>query len=153
MIRSLPWVNVVLGFLVFVLRYDSPRPSFDVHRNLFLTGIVITFAALAAVIAHEGKSTTNYWSAIDAAAGVWLLISSQTMPSPADIVTNGQQFLGVLIILVALVALAMGTALARPRTSRANLNLWGRITFAGLAGFDAVEHGVGVIERTFGRRV
>jgi predicted membrane channel-forming protein YqfA (hemolysin III family) len=104
------WVNVVLGMVVFILRYDSPRPSFEVHRNLFLTGIVITFAAFAAVIAHDGSSTKNYWSAIDAAAGVWLVISSQTIPSTAALVTQSQLILGVLIFILALASLAMEIA-------------------------------------------
>lgn len=39
------WINVVFGLLVFILRYGSPRPTFSVHWNLFLTSIVIMFAA------------------------------------------------------------------------------------------------------------
>jgi hypothetical protein len=101
------WVNVVLGIVVFLLRFDSPRPSFEVHRNLFLTGILISFAALAAVIAHDGRSTHNYWSAVDLAAGAWLLISVAVFPSPSALVMQGQVVLGVLIILVALAALML----------------------------------------------
>ena len=50
-----PWVNVILGLLVFILRYASPRGTFDVHWNLFLTGVVIMFAALASTIAVTGN--------------------------------------------------------------------------------------------------
>jgi len=48
-----PWANVILGLLVFTLRYASPHGTFSVHWNLFLTGIVIMFAALA--------STASIW--------------------------------------------------------------------------------------------
>jgi multisubunit Na+/H+ antiporter MnhC subunit len=99
------WTNVVLGLLVFTLRYGSPRPTFDVHWNLFLTGIVIMFAALATTIAHDEKSSKNYWSTIDIVAGVWLLVSAQTIRSiPA--VTLAQEALGALVIAVALASLA-----------------------------------------------
>jgi multisubunit Na+/H+ antiporter MnhC subunit len=91
--------------LVFTLRYGSPRPTFDVHWNLFLTGIVIMFAALATTIAHDEKSSKNYWSTIDIVAGVWLLVSAQTIRSiPA--VTLAQEALGALVIAVALASLA-----------------------------------------------
>lgn len=101
------WANVVLGLVVFALRYYSPRPSFEVHRNLFLTGIALMFAALAAVIAHEGKSTKNYWPAVSVAGGAWLLVSARIFPSPASFVTMGQTVLGALIIIVALASLAI----------------------------------------------
>lgn len=87
-----PWVNTVCGFLVFVLRYASPRPTFGVHWNLFLTGFVIMFAAVGAEIAH-GNSARNYWSAINLVAGVWLLVSAQTIPSILP-VTFAQEGLG-----------------------------------------------------------
>ena len=99
------WINVCLGLLVFILRYGSPRPTFSVHWNLFLTGIAVMFAAFAATIAHDGKSTKNYWAAINVAAGVWLLVSSKTIPS-IPLVTLAQEVLGVLIIAAALVSLA-----------------------------------------------
>jgi hypothetical protein len=99
------WINVCFGLLVFILRYGSPRPTFSVHWNLFLTGIVIMFAAFAATIAHDEKSVKNYWSAINVAAGVWLLVSAKTIPSIPP-VTLAQEVLGVLIIAAALVSLA-----------------------------------------------
>lgn len=97
-----PWVNVVFGLLVFALRYLSPRGTFAVHWNLFLTGIVIMFAALATTISH-GNTETNYWSLINVVGGLWLLISSKTIPSVAR-VTFAQDALGVLIIAVAIVS-------------------------------------------------
>jgi hypothetical protein len=106
------WVNVVLGLLVFALRYRSPRGTFDVHWNLFFTGIVIMFAALAAVIAHDGHSARNYWSAINVVAGVWLLVSVKLIPS-IPVVTIAQTSLGALIIAVALVSLAIEVSQAR----------------------------------------
>ena len=101
------WANVVLGFLVFILRYESPRPSLEVHRNLFLTGIVLVFGALAAVIAHEGRATKNYWPAVNIAAGAWLLVSTRLFPSASSFVTTSQGAFGIAIILVALGALAI----------------------------------------------
>jgi hypothetical protein len=98
-----PWVNVICGLLVFILRYSSPRGTFSVHWNLFLTGLVIMFAALATTIAH-GNSTTNYWSTLNVAAGLWLLVSTQIIPSIPR-VEDAQLGLGVLIIVVAVVSL------------------------------------------------
>jgi hypothetical protein len=97
-----PWINVVFGLSVFALRYLSPRGTFAVHWNLFFTGIVIMFAALATTISH-GNTETNYWSAINIGAGIWLLISSKTVPS-IPTVTFAQDILGALIIVVALVS-------------------------------------------------
>jgi hypothetical protein len=97
-----PWINVVFGLMVFALRYLSPRGTFAVHWNLFLTGIVIMFAALASTISH-GNTETNYWSAINIGAGIWLLISSKTIPS-IPTVTLAQDILGALIIAVAVVS-------------------------------------------------
>lgn len=99
-----PWVNVVLGLFVFVLRYSSPRGTFAVHWNLFLTGLVIMFAALATTIAHDENLSKNYWSMINVAAGVWLLVSVKTIPSVLP-VTVAQTCLGALIIVVALASL------------------------------------------------
>jgi multisubunit Na+/H+ antiporter MnhC subunit len=106
-----PWINVVLGLLVFTLRYIAPRGTFSVHWNLFLTGIVIMFAALATTISH-GNSNTNYWSAINVAAGVWLLISAQTIPTVAR-VTVAQDALGVAIVALAVVSLITEAASRR----------------------------------------
>jgi hypothetical protein len=98
-----PWINVVCGLMVFALRYAAPRGTFTLHWNLFLTGIVIMFAALATAISH-GNSSRNYWSAINVAAGVWLLVSAHTIPSVPR-VTVPQETLGVLIIVIAIVSL------------------------------------------------
>jgi hypothetical protein len=100
-----PWINVVCGLMVFALRYIAPRGTFAVHWNLFVTGIVIMFAALATTISH-GNTRNNYWSLINVAAGLWLLISSAAIPSVAR-VTFGQDALGVMIIVVAIVSLAV----------------------------------------------
>ncbi len=113
-----PWVNVVLGLLVFALRYGSPRGTFTVHWNLFLTGLVIMFAALAATIAHDESPSKNYWSAINVAAGTWLLVSAETIPS-VPLVTAAQKGLGALIVIVALASLILEFLRSRsPKTSR-----------------------------------
>jgi hypothetical protein len=112
-----PWANVVLGLLVFVLRYASPRGSFDVHWNLFLTGLVIMFAAFASIIAHDGKLSRNYWSAINIAAGVWLLFSVKIIPSVLQ-VTVAQVALGALVLAVALVSLAIEVFQTQARRER-----------------------------------
>ena len=101
-----PWANVILGLLVFTLRYASPHGTFSVHWNLFLTGIVIMFAALASTIAHDGGSSKNYWSGINLVAGVWLLISVNIVPSVLR-VTIAQIGLGALVIAVALLSLVI----------------------------------------------
>jgi hypothetical protein len=101
-----PWGNVILGLMVFALRYAAPRGTFSVHWNLFVTGVVIMFAALATTIAHDGDSSSNYWSVINLVAGVWLLISAKIIPSILD-VTVAQVSLGALVIAVALVSLAI----------------------------------------------
>jgi hypothetical protein len=111
------WINVCFGLLVFVLRYGSPRPTFSVHWNLFLTGIVIMFAAFATTIAHDGNSSKNYWSAINIAAGVWLLVSAKTIPSILP-VTLAQEVLGVMVIAAALVSLANEFAFQRLSAKR-----------------------------------
>jgi hypothetical protein len=106
-----PWMNVVCGLMVFALRYIAPRGTFAVHWNLFVTGIVIMFAALATTISH-GNTETNYWSAINVAAGAWLLISARTIPSiPA--VTFAQLTLGILIIVLAAVSLIVEASTRR----------------------------------------
>jgi len=112
-----PWVNVVLGLCVFVLRYGSPRFTFAVHWNLFSTGLVIMLAALATTVAHDEDSSKNYWSAINVAAGVWLLVSVKTIPS-VPLVTAAQICLGALIILVALTSLVI--EFSRSRAKRRN---------------------------------
>jgi hypothetical protein len=101
-----PWGNVILGLMVFALRYASPRGTFNVHWNLFVTGVVIMFAALATTIAHDDGSPRNYWSVINLVAGMWLLVSAKVIPSVAY-VTFGQITLGALVIAVALVSLAI----------------------------------------------
>jgi len=101
-----PWINVVLGFLVFVLRYGSPRGTYGVHWNLFLTGIVIMFAALATTIAHDGNSSRNYWSVVDIAAGVWLLVSVETVPS-VPLVSIAQAALGASVAAVGFVSVGV----------------------------------------------
>lgn len=113
------WINVVFGLLVFILRFGSPRPTFSVHWNLFATSIVIMFAALATTIAHDGKSAKNYWSTINVAAGVWLLVSAKTIPSILP-VTLGQEALGGLVIAAALVSLADEFIFQRRFAGRAN---------------------------------
>jgi hypothetical protein len=115
-----PWLNVVFGLLVFVLRYSSPRGTFAVHWNLFLSGLVIMFAAFASTIAHDGNSSRNYWSVINIAAGVWLLISVKMIPSVLQ-VTVAQTALGALVIAVAVVSLAtevLGTRAKRQTRRR-----------------------------------
>jgi hypothetical protein len=100
-----PWINVVFGLMVFALRYTSPPGTFSVHWNLFLTGIVIMFTALAATIAH-GDPKKNYWSGINVAAGAWLLVSEQTIPAVAR-VTIAQDILGALVIVVGIASLVI----------------------------------------------
>jgi hypothetical protein len=100
-----PWLNVVCGLAVFSLRYAAPHHTFSVHWNLFVTGIVVMFAALASTISH-GYSSHNYWSAINIAAGIWLIISAQLIPS-TPFVTVAQEGLGALIIAVAIISLVM----------------------------------------------
>ena len=114
-----PWVNVVLGLLVFALRYGSPRGTFTVHWNLFLTGLVIMFAALAATIAHDESPSKNYWSAINVAAGTWLLVSAETIPS-VPLVTAAQKGLGALIVIVALASLILEFLRSRSPKTPAN---------------------------------
>jgi hypothetical protein len=114
-----PWINVVLGFLVFVLRYDSPRGTHGVHWNLFLTGLVIMFAAFASTIAHDGNSLKNYWSAIDLAAGAWLLLSAKIVVSVLR-VAIAQEILGALVIAVALISLAIEISQSRRERGRGN---------------------------------
>jgi hypothetical protein len=63
------------------------------------------FAALAATIAH-GNSKKNYWSAINVAAGAWLLVSAQTIPSVAR-VTIPQEVLGGVVVVIAVASLAI----------------------------------------------
>lgn len=115
-----PWVNVVLGLCVFVLRYGSHRFTFTVHWNLFLTGLVIMFAALATTVAHDEDSSKNYWSTINVAAGVWLLVSVKIIPS-VFLVTVAQTCLGALIIVVALTSLVL--EVSRSRAKRRNAGL------------------------------
>ena len=95
------WFAVVVGFCVFVVRYASPRPSFDVHRNLFFTGLVIMLVALAAVIANEGDAAWNYWSGINVAVGVWLVASATFIPA-IEVVSDAQKMLGALLAIIAL---------------------------------------------------
>jgi hypothetical protein len=101
-----PWGNVILGLMVFALRYAAPRGTFSVHWNLFVTGVVIMFAALATTIAHDGDSPSNYWSVINLVAGLWLLISVKIFPSIPR-VTDSQIALGALVIAVAVVSLGI----------------------------------------------
>jgi hypothetical protein len=102
------WASVVIGLCVFALRYASPRPSFDVHRNLFFTGLLIMFVAFAAVIANEGDASWNYWSGINVAVGAWLIASATLIPA-ISAVAIAQTILGAVLALVALVALAIET--------------------------------------------
>lgn len=111
-----PWVNVVLGFLVFVTRYLPPHGPHAMHWNLFLTGLAIMFSALAATIAHD-DAAHNYWSAINVAAGIWLVASRELFPTSTQI-ADIQTVLGVAIVVVAAVALAVEIAGHR-RASRA----------------------------------
>ena len=99
-----PWANVVCGLLVFSLRYAAPRGTFAVHWNLFLTGIVIMFVALAAAIAH-GNTSRNYWSAINFGTAAWLFISSRTIPSTA-FVNSAMDILGIVVFVLAFASLA-----------------------------------------------
>ena len=98
------WVNVVLGLCVFTLHWASPRGTFDIKRNLFLTGIVIMFVALATAIAHQGNSNRNYWSAINIVTGLWLIVS-RAIFVPIAIVSLGQLSLGIAVSVVAVIAL------------------------------------------------
>lgn len=95
-----PWMNVVCGFAIFLLRYAAPRPSFDVHWNLFLIGIAIIFASVAAEIAH-GTSVRLFWAAFNASAGAWLLVSAHTIPSIVA-VSRAQACLGALVVVFAI---------------------------------------------------
>jgi hypothetical protein len=117
-----PWVNVFLGFAVFVSRFASPLGTFSVHWNLFLTGIVIMLAAFAATISH-GYSSRNYWSAINVAAGAWLLISIDRIPS-IPLVEHAQMTLGALVVVFGIASLVSeithhGNAAARTGPSAA----------------------------------
>jgi hypothetical protein len=113
-----PWINVLCGLAVFTLRYGAPRDTFDVHWNLFLTGIVIIFAALATTIAH-GQAPRNYWSAIDIVAGVWLLVSTKTIPSIPS-VSTAQAALGVATIVFALISLGTEIGCERQHSREAD---------------------------------
>jgi hypothetical protein len=115
------WMNVVAGFLVFVLRYASPRPSFDVHRNLFFVGLLIMFGALASVIASDGNASRNFWPAVNAIAAAWLIVSVGLIPSVAT-VASIQLLLGAVIGLVALASIVAGPLTIRYRRRRARLN-------------------------------
>jgi hypothetical protein len=95
-----PWMNVVCGLAIFLLRYAAPRPSFSVHWNLFLIGMAIVFASVAAEIAH-GTSARFFWSAFNVAAGAWLLVSARTIPSIIP-VTHAQEWLGALVVVFAI---------------------------------------------------
>jgi hypothetical protein len=112
-----PWINVLCGLAVFTLRYAAPRETFDVHWNLFVTGIVMIFAGLATTIAH-GQAPRNYWSAINIVAGAWLLISAQTIPS-IPTVSTAQEALGAATILLALVSLGTEIECERQRVREA----------------------------------
>ena len=59
-----PWMNVLCGVAVFTLRYALPPGTYTVHWNLFLTGFVVIFAALATTIAH-GDALRNFWPSIN----------------------------------------------------------------------------------------
>lgn len=113
-----PWVIVICGLLVFTLRYGSPRPSFSVHANLFLTGLLIMFAGIAAAIAH-GNPSRSYWSTINVAAGVWLVVSGKSIPSIPP-VTLAQEGLGALVSAFALASLVSEIAFRRRVVKRAN---------------------------------
>jgi hypothetical protein len=110
-----PWVTVLLGLAVFTLRYASPRGTFDVHWNLFVTGIVVMFAALATTIAH-GQSRRNYWSVINIAAGGWLIASATFIPSIPP-VTTGQIVIGAATVVSACASVAAEVAYARHAAS------------------------------------
>lgn len=98
------WVNVVLGLCVFTLHWASPRGTLDIKRNLFLTGIVIMFVALATAIAHQGNSNRNYWSAFNILTGLWLIVSRDIFV-PIAVVALGQLWLGIAVAVVATIAL------------------------------------------------
>jgi hypothetical protein len=111
-----PWLTVLVGLAVFTLRYASPRGTIDVHWNLFVTGIVIMFAALATTIAH-GQSRRNYWSVICVAAGAWLLASTSVFAS-IPFVTTGQIVLGVATIVCGGASVVGEIAFERQRARR-----------------------------------
>lgn len=97
------WMNVVLGLCVFSLHWASPRGTFDIRRNLFFTGLVIIFAALATAISRRGDSKRTYWSLINVATGSWLALSRQIfVPIPG--VSVAQLALGIAVAVVAIVS-------------------------------------------------
>jgi hypothetical protein len=109
-----PWANVALGVTIFVLHYVSPRGSFAVS-NLFLTSLVVVFAATAATIAHDCGCAWNCWSSVNIAAGVWLIVSVYLIPGVFWLIV-AQTSLGAAVCLVALVSL--GTEMFGGRAKR-----------------------------------
>jgi hypothetical protein len=97
--------------MVFTLRFAAPRGTFAVHWNLFLTGIVIMFVALASTISH-GNTKRNYWSGLNIVGGLWLLLSTAILPSSA-IVTWAQAGLGILTVAFASISLLVERATLR----------------------------------------
>jgi hypothetical protein len=106
------WGTVIVGLCVFLVRYASPRPSFEVHRNLFFTGLVIMAVAFAAVIANEGEADWNYWSLINVAAGVWLVASATFIPA-ISVVSTAQTILGAVLVIFSLAAVVVEIAYHR----------------------------------------
>jgi hypothetical protein len=106
------WGTVIVGLCVFLVRYASPRPSFEVHRNLFFTGLVIMAVAFAAVIANEGEADWNYWSLINVAAGVWLVASATFIPA-ISVVSTAQTILGAVLVIFSLAAVVVEIAYNR----------------------------------------
>ena len=99
-----PWINVVVGILVFVSRWVIHPTTFAADWNLFLTGAAIVIAAMIAAGAH-GNVTHNYWSAVNVAAGLWLIVSVAIVANTAAM-TWTQICLGVITITAALTSLS-----------------------------------------------
>ena len=99
-----PWINVVVGVLVFVSRWVIHPTTFAADWNLFLTGGAIIVAAMIAAGAH-GNVTRNYWSAVNVAAGLWLIVSLAVVPN-TNTMNWPQICLGVIAITTALTSLS-----------------------------------------------
>jgi uncharacterized membrane protein len=95
--------NIVCGFLVFATHWQVPIYTGPARENFFATGLAIIMVALATLIAH-GQVQRNYWSALNVALGVWLIVSTGLFQLPAGI-GWAQGCLGILTVVIALTSL------------------------------------------------